>query len=210
MTPLRLLPLLLALLPLAGCAALASLGSAAQPLDTYELSLPPAPAGPTGTAGPTLLVDVPTASAGLATDRIMIRPGRLRVAYLPDGRWVDAAPAHVQQLLIGALSRSGRLAFVGGGVDLSAPDYVLLTDLEAFQAEVSPAGAPTPVRVVVRMRLALVRDLDQRVVRARRFEQTAAAASDDAPSIVAAFDAAMRALLAEAAEWTLGGLGAGA
>jgi cholesterol transport system auxiliary component len=208
MTPPRLLPLVLVLLPLAGCAAVSSIRTAAVPLDTYELALPAPPAGPTGTVGPALLVDVPTASAGLATDRIMIKPGPLQVAYLPDGRWVDAAPSHVQQLMIGALTASGRVGFVGGGVDMAVPDYVLLTDIEAFQAEVLPAGAPAPVRVVVRLRLTLVDDAEQRIVRARRFEQSTLAASDDAPTIVAAFDGAMRRLLAEASAWTLGGAGA--
>lgn len=204
------LALLLGLAPLlGGCAALSSLNSAASTLDTYELTAPaPAPRGATG--GRVMLVGQPTASAALATDRIMIRPGGLQVAYLADGRWVDQAPVQVQRLLIRALAGTGRVAFVGSEAAGPLPDFVLLSDLEAFQAEVASGGA-APYRVNIRMTLTLLRDVDRGVVASRTFQRTAPAASADAATVVAAFDAAMRGLLAEAADWaTAVAAGAGA
>jgi cholesterol transport system auxiliary component len=211
MTPLRLpglLALLLALAPIAGCSALSSLDSAARSLDTYELSVPPAPAGSVATGRRVMQVSMPTASGGIGTDRIMIRPGALQIAYLSDGRWVDPVPVHVQQLLIRSLAGRGRLGFVGGESSGPLPDYVLLTDIQAFQAEVTPGGA-APVRVDVRMTLTLLRDIDRSVIAAHRFERSVGAGSDDAATVVAAFDVAMRSLLAEATGWILASTGVG-
>jgi cholesterol transport system auxiliary component len=153
-------------------------------------------------------VSMPTASGGIGTDRIMIRPGALQIAYLPDGRWVDPVPVHVQQLLIRSLAGTGRLGFVGGESSGPLPDYVLLTDIQAFQAEVTPGGA-APVRVDVRMTLTLLRDIDRSVIAAHRFERSVSAGSDDAATVVAAFDVAMRSLLAEATGWILASTGVG-
>ena len=140
--------------------------------------------------------------AAISTDRILIKPGALRVAYLPDGRWVDPAPEHVQSLLVRSLAGTGRFGFVGGESSGPLPDYVLISDLEAFQAELAPAGATPPVTVVVRLTVTILRDLDRRVVATQSFEGRAGAAGDDAPTVVTAFDAAMGQVLRDATSWT--------
>ena len=53
------------------------------------------------------------------------------------------------------------------------------------------------------MTLSIARDVDGRLVAARRFARTADATGTDAPEIVAAFDAAMSALLREATGWAV-------
>jgi ABC-type uncharacterized transport system auxiliary subunit len=89
------------------------------------------------------------------------------------------------------------------------PDYLLLTDIEAFQAEVRQ-GAEPPVEVVVRLTLTLMRDIDGRVVGVRRFERTVGAASDGPPDVVSAFNVAMSGLLQEATAWIVAAMsGAG-
>ena len=109
----RLVSLLLALaLALPGCGAVRSLNAAASPQDTYELQ--PVAATTGARTGRSLSVEVPSATAAIATDRILIKPGALQVAYLPAVRWVEAAPLHVQSLLIRSVANSGRAGFVGG------------------------------------------------------------------------------------------------
>lgn len=208
--PVRAALLVLGLSGLGGCAAISSIDAASQSLDTFELT--PVAAADAGSfrSGRVIQVDVPVASGGVGTDRILIKPGPLRVAYLPDGRWVDPAPVHVQSLMVRSLAGTGRFGFVGGQSTGPLPDYVLLTDLQAFQAEVAPEGAAAPVEVVLSMTVTILRDIDRRVIATRSFERRAAAPNDDALTVARAFDAAMRPLLADLVGWTLAVVGGGA
>ncbi len=187
---------------LGGCAAISTLNSASQSLDTYDLSASVVPPGAPTRSSRVLLVATPTASSAIATDRMVIKPNPLQIKYLPDGRWVDAAPMHVQALLIRSIGNSGGVAFVGGDAAGPVPDFVLLTDLQAFQAEVGP-----PSQVVVRMSLTLVRDLDRRVVASRTFETTVTLGETGAMPVAAAFNAAMAGLLRQATVWTVSAMG---
>lgn len=204
---LRRAALLLALLPLAGCAAIASLDASSRTLDTFQLS---APAGAGGSGrGPVLSVEPPAASGAVASERIAIRAAPLSVQYLPDGQWIEPAPAHVRGLLVQALTATGRFSLVSGAMGGPLPDLALYSDLQAFEAVVAPDETGAPVQVVVRLKLALVRDRDRSLVAARTFERRAGATGDSAAEIVRAFDAAMQALLPEAAGWTVRAAGAG-
>ena len=66
--------------------------------------------------------------------------------------------------MVRSLAGTGRFGFVGGQTTGPLPDYIILTDLEAFQAEVAPAGASRPLSVVVRATLTVLSDIDRRVV----------------------------------------------
>jgi cholesterol transport system auxiliary component len=203
MTPTRTARAALLLLApaLSGCAAVTSIQQASRTLDAYELTAPVGAPG-LGRADQTLLVEQPTTSGALDTDRILVKPSAIQVQYLSDARWIDPAPELVQTLLVRTIDNTGRVAFVSGQSLGPIPDYVLLGDLRDFQVEVVPGGQP-PVEVVVALALTLVRDLDQRVVATRLFRQRVPAASADAPTVVAAFDLAMDAVLAQAAEWSV-------
>jgi cholesterol transport system auxiliary component len=184
---------LIALLP--GCAALGTLGSAATPQPTYELSplIPEAPArGPVRGA---LIVETPTAPASLATDRLVIRPGGNAVALLPGARWSDSAPAQLQALLTRTLAATGRFTLVTAGGGPVQPDLLLLTDLTSFDVAVTEAGPVARVAAT----LTLVREADRRIVATRRLATSAPAASTSGPDAVAAFDAATAQFLREAA-----------
>lgn len=197
----RLALTVLALTSLGGCAALSSLDASSKTLTSYELTVPPASGR--GGSGPTLSVERPAATGAVDSERIAIRPGPLTVAYLPDGQWIDPAPDLVRNMLVLALAETGRFALVTGEMGGPLPQLALYGDLDAFEAVVgsTPSGDRS-VQVVVRLRLALVRDADRSLVATRLFERRAAAAGDGTAQVVAAFDAAMTALLPEAASWT--------
>jgi cholesterol transport system auxiliary component len=191
----------------AGCTAVSSIESAARALDVYELM--PAARVPGGSrTSRSVAVEVPSSSAAVATDRILVKPDPLAVAYLPGARWVEPAPAHLQSLLIRSLDGSGRTGFVGASASGALPDYVLLTRLEAFQAEIEPRAQP-PVRVVVAITLSVMRDIDGRIVASRRFERTATAANDSPATVVSAFNAAMAVILPEATAWAIASMAGG-
>ena len=158
--------------------------------------------------GRSVAVEEPAASAAIATDRILVKPNPLAVTYLPGARWIEAAPLHVQSLIIRSLAESGRVGFVRPAATGPLPDFDLFTTIEAFQVEVGETAQP-PIRAVVALTLTLVRDLDGQVVASRRFERSAAASADDATAIVSAFNVAMSGILQEAGAWTIAAMAGG-
>lgn len=183
---------------LAGCSAL---NKAAVPLDAYRLT-PLAFEAQAQTSARHLVVELPTSGGALATDRILILPNPLQAEYLPKARWVDPAPVMVQTLLVASLQGTGAFRRVGRDGAGLTPDYVLLVELAAFQAE-APAPGVSATQVRVAVTATLVREEDGRLIAARRFDQTAMAPSSATLDLVAAFDVATRAMLAGVVDWTL-------
>lgn len=196
--------LLLALAASSGCAAVSALSGASQPLDAYALTPVQATGGARGTRH--IVVEIPTSSGAIATDRILVKPNPLQAAYLPNGRWVDPAPVMLQTLLVQSLQSSGAFRLVSRAPAGLFPDYTLLTEMRAFQAEPLPDG---DYRVRVALTLTLIRESDGAVIAGRSIERTATAANDAPLTLAAAFDAATGAALREAVAWAASG-GAGA
>lgn len=194
----------LGLTVMAGCSAISSIQSAAKPLNTFELS--PLPAGSVASSRGRrhLEVALPTATGALTSERIVIKPTPLQVQSLPDARWINETTVHVQLLLVRSLANSGRFALVTNSGSGPSPDYLLLTDLRAFQAEV----AGEKVTVVIRATMTLLSETDGAVISSRSFSNSVAVADTSAELIVAAFDAAMTQQLIDVVGWLVGTPGA--
>ena len=191
-----------------GCAGISSLNSAATPVELYLLT-------PKSTFDASLprireqiVVQEPTATAVVATDRITVQPTPLRVQYLPEARWIDRAPLIVQTLLIESFENSGRVPAVGRSQVGLRADYLIVTDIREFQAEVIPSTDPAVpdagvLQVHVRLNIKVVdADLD-RIVGSRSFEEIELSASDEPEEIVAAFDEALGDAMRDAVEWSV-------
>ena len=193
------MPLLFALaltaLEVSGCSVVSK---ASAPLDAYTLQPLAVAQGQNGSRH--LVVDLPTASGALATDRILIKPNPLQAEYLPKGRWVDPVPQLVQTLLVASLQNAGGFRLVGRDAAGLTPDFVALVEVNAFQAEAPPPGS-TATLVRVGLRLSLLSAPDNRLVATRRFDATEVAASTEALPLVTAFDVATRQVLAAAVTW---------
>lgn len=185
------------LFALSGCSAIATLNSATEPLETFDLT---AVAGATSgrRTARTLLVVLPEASAALTSDRIMIRPDAVSVAYLPDARWSDELPAVVQSLLIRSIAGTGRVGYVGRSGSGPVPDRALLVRIDAFEVT---QGADEVFDVAVSLALTIVNDRDQRIVASRSFGATVQTASAEPRAVVAAFQGLMNELLPQMADW---------
>ncbi|MBP0482199.1 ABC-type transport auxiliary lipoprotein family protein [Sagittula salina] len=194
---LRRAALTLGLAAMAGCSAISSIQSASTPLGTYELSPLPAVSDGTRRGRHHLEVAMPTATGALTSDRIVIKPTPLELQTLPDARWVNDAAAHFQLLLVRSLANSGRFSLVTSAGSGPSPDYVLMTDLQAFQAEV----VGDKVRVVIRSTMTVLRDSDGAIVASRSFSSYVPVADTSAELVVGAFDAAMTRQLTEMVDW---------
>lgn len=125
---------------------------------------------------------------------------------MPNARWVNDATEHVQTLLVRSLAGSRRFALVTGDNAGPEPDYVLLTDLRAFQAEVGTDDAPAAT-VVIRTTMTLMREADRKVLSTRGFTTKAAVGDTSTEAVVAAFDVAMTNHLRETSNWLINKLG---
>jgi cholesterol transport system auxiliary component len=184
---------------LTGCSAISSIQSASKPLDTFELTPLPAGAVATTRGRRHLEVALPTATGALSSDRILIKPTPLQIESLPDGKWVNDATELVQLLLVRSLANAGRFALVTAEGLGPPPDYVLMTDLQAFQAEV----VGDQVTVVIRMTMTLLRDTDDAVISSRSFSNTTGVSGTSAEMIAAAFEKTMTEQLTDVTSWII-------
>jgi cholesterol transport system auxiliary component len=200
---LRPLSALLAAALLSGCAAIGSLNSAATSLDAFELR---APAGLPVARSPQaidFIVELPSAAGAIDTDRILVRPTPVQVAYLPDARWTAAAPVMLQSALVETFLRTGAFRYVGRRPLGVSGDVALVTDLVDFGAVVQGAGAVIEVTMVAR----LVREEDAAITATRTFSRSVPVPDTRSATIIAGYEAASGALLADVAGWVLAARG---
>lgn len=200
----RLHPALILSLALSGCGAIGAVSDATTRMDAYTLSpLAPvaAPAAPaTGTRH--LVVELPTTSGALMSDRILIKPVPYQAQYLADGRWSEPTPALLQTLLVASFQNIGGFRLVGRTGAGLMPDVTLMSELLSFQAEPA-ASPPSAMTLRVSVNMTLIGETDRRIIATRRFSVETVVLSDDTPTIIAAFDTATRRLLQDAVLWTI-------
>jgi len=198
-----------ALLPMALAAALAS----CSPLP----GLQPPPRLHTLTAAETfpaglprtneqLLIEAPSATAGLDTPRIALRTAPTNLDYFANVNWTDRAPLMVQGLLVESFERSRGIRAVGRESSLLRSDWVLSAELRDFQAEYpgDPASSVPVVRVGLNAKLV---STQRRSIEAGETFETAVQARDNSiAAVIEAFDQAVDKVLADTVVWTLGRL----
>jgi cholesterol transport system auxiliary component len=185
---------------LPGCGALSSLSKAGDELDAYTLS-PAASSGTAAGGSRHLIVELPSSSGALATDRILVKPLPYQAQYLPDGRWTEPTPALVQTLLVTSFQNLGGFRLVGRTANGLNPDYTLMTEIQDFQVE--PLATDPPQYVIrVSLMMTLIRESDRRIVASRRFSATETVGSDDTVTLVGGFDRVVQRLLGEIVIWT--------
>ena len=121
-------------------------------------------------------------------------------AYIRGARWLGPAVTLFQAAVersFDARERTVRLVDRG---QLGAASVLLRLDVQEFDARYDPSTSAPP-SVVVDVRATLTRT-DGRTLVQSRFTATRPAAEDRVSAIVAAYDAAVNAVLAQAADWT--------
>lgn len=163
------------------------------PKSTFDPALPKVDAS--------IVVDAATASSGLNTARIAIRPQPTSLDYYANVVWVDVIPVMVQTLMVETLENSERIE-VFARSDLAArAGYGLVLHVREFQAEIQQQSA-TPV-AHVRLQARLLR-LPQRISIGSTFaDQRVPAVSAAIEDVVAAHDDALGTCLKHVAVWTI-------
>lgn len=167
---------------------------------TPAADFPPAAGNP---ATWQLLVEAPTAAASLDTPRIAVAQTATAIDYFADVSWTDRAPKMIQGLLVESFENSRRIVSVGRDTVGLRSDFVLKAELRDFQAEYTNPGAPAPNQVRVRLSVKLV-SMPQRTIAAGEvFDAVVPVDGRAFPTVVNAFDAALRTVMARTVEWTL-------
>ena len=200
LTLLRKVIALAALTALSGCAAISAVSDAATPLDVYELRAPDTITATRGAPAPSdVIIELPTTSGALSTDRIMIRPNALQAQYLPDVRWSDTTPVMVQTLMLRSIEATGAVRYVGRTPLGVSGDYAIVTEVIDFQAQVTPDGDSAVANITLLVRM--VRERDARIVASRRFTASMPATSTETNAVIDAVSGASDQVFAEFAAW---------
>ncbi len=148
-----------------------------------------------------LVVAVPEAPENLDSDRIALSQTALTMNYYADCAWTDRAPALIQGLLVEAFEKSGKMPAVGRDTEGLRADYLLQSDLRAFEARYdAPDAAPT---VVVHLAVRLVNTEESQIVARLDSEHSVQAVANTVPAAVDAFNEALGAALEEIVGWVL-------
>jgi cholesterol transport system auxiliary component len=196
---LRQLAALLGCLILAGCAAALNLAApepprlfSLTPKSTFAPDLPEVDAR--------LSVEVPTATAGLNTSRIALRPSPTTLEYYARASWIDVVPVMVQTLLIESLDNAGKVDVLGRETVGVRVDFALLTHVREFQAEYGDSGPPN---IHVRLQARLIRLPRRTSLAATSEEAVVRAANGSLQAIVQAYDEAFGKVVKRIVEWTI-------
>lgn len=144
-----------------------------------------------------LIVENPGASRAFDSTKIAVSPSPGRIEYFAGGEWASRAPVVVQMAVIQAFEDSGRILAVGNRADIGLADLALQTDIRRIDLDV--AGGARTARIDLYVRLTNGRS---KVFAAKAFSAAAPAASDDGDDVAAAFDAALKSVVAEIVNWT--------
>ena len=148
--------------------------------------------------GWSLVVDRPGTEPSIDTVRIA-RTSGVEVEYYAGAAWVDRPAAMIEPMIIQSFRNSGAIGVVAGRRSEVRPDFVLQTNLVAFQAQQTDAG--TEARVVMSARLMAMPKRE--VVGTTEIGRSVPPEGGDLPAIAAAFDEALGKVLKRLVEWTL-------
>lgn len=144
-----------------------------------------------------LSIERPRSDALRDSTRVLVHvpPSEMRV--YPRVSWLEPVPDLLQSVLLQAFEDSGRITAVGrAGTQRSR--YRLHLELRRFEAVEQATGLEADVEVHAK----LILNRNGQIVAAARFRRTAAA-GDQAPDLVNAFQATLAGLAREVVGWTL-------
>jgi len=186
---------LLAAMLCAGCGGL--LDSKIPAPQAYVLRLPARAASTPANAAPagSVLLQRPKAGPGLDSDRIVLLRSDSRFDFYAASRWAAPAPDMLASFIVDGLRASGSFSAVFDDTAPYAPRYNLRCTLRRFESDYTKGGgAPT---VFVAFDCTLGRHRDRELLSSFTAQGSAMASADRLNDVVAAFETASTAAVAE-------------
>jgi len=176
-------------LGLVGCA----LAAGGRPSTSYDLVAPRSFAATPRAAPFQLLVYEPTSVQALGSNRLMVRPSADQVSYYKGVVWSDRLTRLVQVRMIETFQNSGAVKSVSD----STGDYALVTDLRAFNIDVTGGKTFAEIEIFAK----LVDTKTGKAVRTKGFSARVPAASDTPNEATAALNQAFTEVLQDMTSW---------
>lgn len=95
----------------------------------------------------TIIIQSPTVSKGLDGDKIMLMHSPQRLDYFAKARWSSPLSTMVQTSLVESFENSEVLDRVGTDYSGLKPDYLLLLEIQDFQAEYQEENQPPVIHI---------------------------------------------------------------
>jgi cholesterol transport system auxiliary component len=169
------------------------------PVTTFDLTAPrPGPRFGGAPRGQIVVAD-PAAIQTLEADRILVKDVSGTVSYLSGAQWADRLPKLIQARLINTFENSSKLRAVSRPGERVSPDYMLTTEIRAFQIATPAAEA------FVELSARLVHDRSGRIAGGRVFSARVPVARVDAAHAVHGLDAALSKVLLDIVRWVSSG-----
>jgi cholesterol transport system auxiliary component len=146
---------------------------------------------------PTLIVNPPHAATGFDSQRIIYVRKAHKLEYFAHNEWVDTPARMIAPLIVAAVENSG--AFRAVVLTPSAAAGDLRLDAEIVRLQHDFASEPSRVRFT--LRAYIVDNTTRRVLAAREFDETVAAASEDPYGGVVAANRAVQTVLERVADF---------
>jgi cholesterol transport system auxiliary component len=146
-----------------------------------------------------LMVERPNALRSIDTARIA-RTSGVEIEHYAGATWVDRPPVMIEPLIIQSFRSSEAIDVVVDRRASIRPDFLLQTDLAAFEA-METASGPPDVRVAISA--TLIRMPRREVVGTTHIASTVTAKATNLEAIALAFDDALGKVLKRLVEWTL-------
>lgn len=189
---------LAAFLLVSGCSSILP----STPSDTYDITAPTKFPGLRGGSRAQILILEPSALKILDSQDIVIKPSDAVVEYLDKSQWSDRLPKVVQARLIETFENTKRVRAVAKPGEGLVIDYQVVSDIRAFQANLSSGLSEAQVAISVK----LVSDRTGKVVRSKIFDVSAPMASTNPLDVVTAIDAAFDKVASNLVAWTFAGI----
>jgi cholesterol transport system auxiliary component len=147
-----------------------------------------------------LVVELPVAPSGLATQSIALTHDPIRLEYYANARWAERAPQMVQTLIVESFENTRKIVAVGREAIGLRSDFNLKTDLREFQAEYTDGDVPV---AHVRINAKLIRQPERQIIASSSFEARVTASDSSMDGVVHAFDDALGKVLRDLVVWAL-------
>jgi len=142
-----------------------------------------------------LVIADPIALSAYDGEKIVVRPSPTEAAQLAGAQWQDRLPKLMQARILQSFENANRLRAVGRPGDQIATDFVLVTEVRAFEISVADGSA------VVEVAAKIVRQRTGRIMAARVFRTSVPAPSSEGALAIAALNEAFVKMERELVLW---------
>lgn len=137
----------------------------------------------------------PVAIQVFEAERILVKDAANAVSFLGGGQWADRLPRLVQARIVQTFENASRLKAVSRSGERITADYLLTTEIRAFQVDATTNEA------FVELSAKVVDDRSGRIINARVFSGRVPVAAVDAPNAAQALDRALSLVLLDIVRW---------